>query len=324
MAIYVPGVGDANGNCFLDGKVTHFRVTPGNACSTVNNTQVRRALTFLNPTFGSEIGRIAYVSTDGTQNYHGMLVSVQRRPSRGINLSGNYTWSHCIGDFAVRSNNGFGVAVDHTYLDPNNRKRDRANCESDQRHALNLTRVVETPQFANRTLNLVGTGWRLSVIYQASSGGNLISGSAATGVRTVTLAPPSEGSSTSPGADRCLCDINAQRPDLLLTNVYLDTSGRPGTQYLNPQAFAQPALGTLGTMGRTNLKVPYDWQFDMALSRVFRFRESQSLEFRAEAYNVTNSFRPGVIDTVLSSSNFGRIRTSLNPRIMQFALKYLF
>jgi hypothetical protein len=57
---------------------------------------------------------------------------------------------------------------------------------------------------------------------------------------------------------------------------------------------------------------------------VFRFRESQSLEFRAEAYNVTNSFRPGIIDTVLSSANFGKIRTALTPRIMQFALKYLF
>jgi hypothetical protein len=324
MAIYVPGVGDAGGNCFLNGTVTHFKVAPGSACSTVNNTQVRRALTFLNPAFGPEIGRIAYVSSDGTQNYQAMLVSVQHRPSRGINLNGNYTLSHCIGDFSVRSNNGFGIAVDHTYLDPNDRKRDRGNCESDQRHALNLTGVVETPQFANRMLSLVGTGWRLSLIYQASTGGNLTAGSAASGVRTVTLAPASTGSSTSPGADRCLCDINAQRPDLLSTDVYLDTSGRPGTQYLNPAAFGQPALGALGTMGRTNLTVPYDWQFDMALSRVFRFRESQSLEFRAEAYNVTNSFRPGIIDTVLSSSNFGKIRTALTPRIMQFALKYLF
>ena len=324
LAIYVPGVGDAGGNCFLNGKVTHFKVTPGSACSTVNNTQVRRALTFLNPALGSEIGRIAYVSSDGTQNYHGMLVSVQHRRSRGINLNGNYTWSHCIGDFAVRSNNGFGMSVDNTYLDPNNRKRDRGNCESDQRHLLNLTGVVETPQFANRMLSLVGTGWRLSTIYQASTGGNIISGNAATGVRTVTLAAPLTGTSTTPGADRCLCDVSSQRPDQVLSNVYLDTSGRPGTQYLNPAAFAQPALGTLGSLGTVNLKLPYHWQFDMALSRVFRFREKQSVEFRAEAYNVTNSFRPGVIDTVLSSANFGKIRTALDPRIMQFALKYLF
>jgi len=56
----------------------------------------------------------------------------------------------------------------------------------------------------------------------------------------------------------------------------------------------------------------------------FRFRESQSVEFRAEAFNVLNSFRPGVIDTNLLAANFGRIRTALDPRIMQFALKYLF
>ncbi|PYS06976.1 MAG: hypothetical protein DMG17_31505 [Acidobacteria bacterium] len=116
--------------------------------------------------------------------------------------------------------------------------------------------------------------------------------------------------------------------------MYLDTSGRPNTQWLNPAAFAPPALGTLGNMGRATLRLPLAWQFDMAVSRVFRFRESQRMEFRAEAYNVLNSFRPGVppgspnsaqvVDTNLSSSQFGKIRLSLEPRILQFALKYLF
>ena len=62
----------------------------------------------------------------------------------------------------------------------------------------------------------------------------------------------------------------------------------------------------------------------MALARTFKLREKQSLEFRAEAYNVTNTFRPGTIDMNFSSSNFGKIRTALDPRIMQFALKYIF
>ena len=62
----------------------------------------------------------------------------------------------------------------------------------------------------------------------------------------------------------------------------------------------------------------------MSLSCIFRFRETQSLEFRAEGYNVLNSFRTGAISTDLSSAQFGRIRNALDPRIMQFALKYLF
>jgi carboxypeptidase family protein len=73
-----------------------------------------------------------------------------------------------------------------------------------------------------------------------------------------------------------------------------------------------------------NIVLPPSWQFDMALARVFRLRETQSLEFRAEAYNVTNSFRPGTINMNWSAGTFGQIRTSLDPRILQFALKYMF
>jgi hypothetical protein len=62
----------------------------------------------------------------------------------------------------------------------------------------------------------------------------------------------------------------------------------------------------------------------MALARTFKVREAQSLEFRAEAFNVLNSFRTGAISTDLSSAQFGKIRNALDPRIMQFALKYLF
>ena len=83
----------------------------------------------------------------------------------------------------------------------------------------------------------------------------------------------------------------------------------------------------------------------MSLARAFRIREGQSLEVRAEAYNVSNSFR-GVFATGTnqngsisqsttanagtgafanpSQSVFGQIRGALDPRIMQFAMKYTF
>jgi len=103
----------------------------------------------------------------------------------------------------------------------------------------------------------------------------------------------------------------------------------PGTQYLNPAAFGTPKLGTLGNLGRATLVLPPTSQFDAALSRIFRVRESQSIEIRAEAFSVLNNFRPGnptgsVVDTNLNSPTFGKIRYALDPRIMQFALKYLF
>src|SRR4029077_5986042 len=176
------------------------------------------------------------------------------------------------------------------------------------------------------TVNLVGSGWRLSGIYKAATGGTQIATSTPSGAHNVTLGAPGGALTSAAGVDQCLCDTTGQRPNLLLPNaIYLDTSGRPGTQWLNPAAFGLPTLGTLGNLGRNVIRVPIAWQFDVALSRVFRLRETQSLEFRAEAYNLLNSFRAGAIDTNLSSTNtFGQIRTALDPRIMQFALKYLF
>jgi hypothetical protein len=71
---------------------------------------------------------------------------------------------------------------------------------------------------------------------------------------------------------------------------------------------------------------PGFWEWDEAVSRQFRVRETQSIEFRAEAFNVTNSLRRGNPGTTFSNANtFGVINTSAGgPRILQFALKYAF
>jgi hypothetical protein len=94
--------------------------------------------------------------------------------------------------------------------------------------------------------------------------------------------------------------------------------------YLNPAAFAQPALGTLSSLARNNILGPAFWQFDAALSRIFEIRENQRLEVRAEAFNVTNSLRRGNPNLTLNNSTFGQITTSQDARVMQFALKYVF
>jgi hypothetical protein len=325
QSVYIPGSGDANGRCFLNGSAVYFTVAPGGACSTAANTQLRRRLSLLRPQFNNEIGRLGVIVNGGTQNYHGMLVSLQRRAAKGVTATANYTWSHCIGDYMGRSNSGYGTSADQTYQDPNNRYRDRANCEVDARHVFNVTSLVETPRFANRTLRTLASGWRLSGLYRGSTGG-INAANASSGIRTVTLGAASAGQRDNvSGGDRCLCDISNQRPDLLLPDaVYVDSSGRPGTQYFNPAAFGQPALGTLGNAGRVILRLPLTWQFDAALSRMLPIREGQTLEFRVEAFNVLNKFRTGAISADLSSAQFGRIRNALDPRIMQFALKYLF
>ena len=61
-----------------------------------------------------------------------------------------------------------------------------------------------------------------------------------------------------------------------------------------------------------------------------RFRETQRLEFRAEAFNVMNSLIREIPTAnessflTFNSNTFGLINSSRDARIMQFALKYSF
>src|SRR5262249_31416403 len=95
--------------------------------------------------------------------------------------------------------------------------------------------------------------------------------------------------------------------------------------WLNPAAFAQPDNGTFGNMGRSNVVGPGSIRIDMGLTREFRVRENQSVEFRAEAFNLPNHLNALNPATNLSTlSTFGLIRSAADPRILQLALKYVF
>jgi hypothetical protein len=132
------------------------------------------------------------------------------------------------------------------------------------------------------------------------------------------------------GSDRALSGIQQvtggqiQRGEQINANAYADQSGRPLTNWFDRAAFGIPALGTLGNYRRNSLVGPPAWSFDLSLSRAFRFREDQRVEFRAEAFNVTNSFRPQNPNTTITNAQFGQIRSAFDPRILQFALKYVF
>ena len=88
-----------------------------------------------------------------------------------------------------------------------------------------------------------------------------------------------------------------------------------------------------------SVKGPGFWQFDLSVSRTFQIREMQKVEFRTEAFNLTNSVMfgqgnlNGASTTALNSASFGRLApqaqssapgNSTTARVMQFALKYAF
>jgi hypothetical protein len=270
-------------------------VTTG--CNSTNNLNQRRVLYLQRPQDAQLIGYLDQIDDGATQSYNGLILSAQQRLAKGVSVNANYTWSHCIGYNNIGAGPG---GVGSGYLKPDDRSFDRGNCSTDRRRIFNLTAVAQTPRFTNNTLRMIGTGWRLSAIYRNTSGSYL----------TVT-------SST----DRQLSGASGQRLNQVNLNPLCDDP-RPSC-WINPAAFTTPALGTLGNMGKANILGPGFFQFDTALSREFRLREGQALEIRAEAFNVTNSFRAGGVTTT-QNANFGRILTALDPRIMQFAMKFVF
>jgi hypothetical protein len=296
----------ANGTCVAG--AANFQT-----CMVANQNQ-RRPFYTANPAVGQFYGNVDAFVTDGTQHYNGMLLSIARRAARGTTMSANYTLSHCYG-----SPDGFGgqtVNLGNGYNDPGNPRFDDGNCVSDRRHVFTLTAGVESPQFEGRALRAVASGWRLFGSFRALSGPFF---------------------HVTPGSDRALNSQPAtQRVNQISDAVYADNSIDPvtgGRRFLLASAFAQPALGTLGTMPRNSIEGLGSKNVDLALSRVFRLTGAQNLEVRAEAFNALNWFQwlqPGQTqqnvapNLALTSATFGQILAAGDPRFLQFAVKYTF
>jgi hypothetical protein len=107
------------------------------------------------------------------------------------------------------------------------------------------------------------------------------------------------------------------------------------TCWVNPAAFSYPATGTFGNVGVGTLVGPGYFGINMGLSRAFVIQERQKIEIRAEAFNLENRINLGGPVATLSSSTFGQINAEpagngavaaqgYGPRVMQFAIKYIF
>ena len=281
-------------------------------CSTTGNSNQRRVLYLQNPAQGQYYGTISNLDDGGTGIYQGLFLSAQKRLSRGTTVLANYTWSHCIGDYWNAFVGGSGSS---NGWNPAGRQAERSNCtNTDIRQVFNTSVVAQTPKFSNRRLEMVAGNWQISPILKIRSGQFF----------TVTTAVDNALNGSTTGL---------QRPNQILANPYLPNKGVNG--WLNPAAFASPAPGTYGNLGANNLVGPGSVQLDLALSRTFTLSEKKTLQLRAETFNLPNHLNAGVpVATTNSGGTFGKIQNDNvsglsgysvgNPRIMQFALKFVF
>jgi len=280
-------------------------------CLSTATTAQRRRLNFVNPTWGPYYGETEVLDVGGNGYYNGLVLSAQHRFGHNFTSSTNYTWSHCVSDYYTPA---VGLSL-YSETRFNNRQADRGPCVgADRRQVFNQTLVVTAPKYANRMLQHVAGNWKMSISAVAQSGPPL-------NVSTV-LDQALNGNGT------------IQRPNQVLADPYLPNKGPGG--WLNPKAFAQPALGTYGNMGAGALRGPGAFVLNIALSRAFPIREKQTIEIRGEAFNLPNWTNVYTPVANLTAQNFGQIvptnptafgalnQSNNDPRIMQFAVKYTF
>lgn len=295
----------------------------------------RRLLEISNPTAPNvtDLGEITELDSGATQHYDGLLTTARWRFSDTFTAMANWTWSHCIGLSATNISNLGAVYPHQPYQNngPQDRHLDMGDCYGnsiDIRHVVNLTMTARTPRFEHGWKRLA-SNWVFSTIYTFRTGPPL------------TAALNQSADNALNGFVSAGNDPVPQRPNQILPDVYATNEGQscspaPCVNYLNPNAVATPAIGTYGNMGVGNFRAPGFWEWDQAIVRQFPLREMMRLEFRAEAFNLTNSVRLGAPNTTLSGT-YGQITSDQattgagtgisggsGARIMQFALKLVF
>jgi hypothetical protein len=97
---------------------------------------------------------------------------------------------------------------------------------------------------------------------------------------------------------------STQRADLIKPDVEILGNVGPGTSYFDPLAFAPVTEARFGTAGYNILRGPRIVNLDFSLHRQFRPTGSTTLQFRVEAFNLTNT--PHFANPAANVSNLQR------------------
>jgi len=253
-----------------------------------------------------------------TADYNGMVMDFSKRLSRGLFLSGAYTWSKNIDQGSTTfSSNETNNGAENPY--PFIPRLNRGPSDYDIRHNFVAHFTWDIPassSFSGASKALL-TGWALGGIFSARTG------------------PPFSVSLTADLArtgNRRQRQNGAQRPNFNPAPGCSTNAINPGnpSNYIKTECFSVPAAGEIGNLGRGTLRQPGLRDFDPSLFKTWAFLgEKAKLQFRAEAFNLFNhaNFQKGkttVFDgrgNVIPTATLISPPTLTNAREIQFGLR---
>jgi hypothetical protein len=249
-------------------------------------------------------GAVRYLETAFDSNYHALQIQAQRRFSRSSQVNLAYTWSRNMTD----SQNEFSTAPQNTY----DLKAEYGRANLDRRQVLSINYIYELPWFSlqrNFKEKVLG-GWQFSGITVHYTGLGFTPATSNNDPAGLGFL----GSSPSAGRPNMICDPNANSPHTDL-------------QWFNTTCFANPPAGVnrVGNAGRNVINGPPTTRWDATLAKSVNFSESKSLQFRWEVFNIFNHTNFATFSSAnITSSTYGRIGTTRDPRTMQLGMKFLF
>jgi len=269
------------------------------------------------PYLGFSSGFSPFAST-GRYKFHSLQASVRKRLSRGLQLQAAYTWSRAFVNYWVGNPAATQPGIDPatSVYGPNSQYRPH-------RLVVNYGWALPVGNHAG-VLGFLANGWNWSGVVVVQSGTPLVITDSRDGTIFTNGGGPIALATFCPGKGNS--DIATSGS--MTSRVTSGFTGGPGYMNKNGVFCAPQAVGNgtgYGWNGLGGLQGPGQNNWDMSLAKTFKVKEAQTVEFRTEFFNAFNhpQFLNPSANVALGS--FGQIgATAVNPRLIQFALKYLF
>lgn len=250
-----------------------------------------------------------------TSNYNALQAQLTRRFVKGLSLNASYTYSKALGYGANNDSSLF-------FNTPVAIARNRTVLPFDRTHNLRLYGLYELPLGKGKPWLHSGWAARLAGGWQANAVSSFHTGTPFTVTASGT-------SLNAPG--------NSQTADQVESSVGMPREVGTGASWFDPAAFRPVTAVRFGTAGLDILRGPGLVNLDLGLFRAFRLAERWNLQFRAEAFNSTNtphfnnpaanssSLVLNTDNSIRSLGGFSQVTSAVNDsRQIRFALRLSF
>jgi hypothetical protein len=261
-------------------------------------------------------GSIASINSGVDSNYNAAQITLEKRMTHGFSFLTNFTWAKELDDFAPAGGSPYltnsctcGRYFDYGPSDDDLSKTFKVNGEY-------LVPRINLPKGIDQIVN----GWEFSGTLSWQTG------------FPFSLFSDNDNSGSGIFGDRADLAVSSVQQAVLSTGR---SHAAEVQEWFNTNAFEQNAPGTFGDTGKNILRGPRFFDADLSAAKNAKLTERLSMEFRAEFFNAFNNVNFARPDGNLLDSTYGQITgmagaSSSNtygtaqPRIIQFALKFLF